>query len=239
MTLKRFIFLYSPSRVSPSRRAVSVRWPRSPIERGADQPRLDARERVAQRARPRVLERPRPPRGGGSPRGEVEVLLRERGAGLREHERCAIAFSSSRTLPGQRCAQQRRRAARESGSAGLAVARGRAARGSAAASAMHVLGPLAQRRDPDREHVQPVEEVLAETARARPRARRSRCVAAITRTSTSRVARAADAARIARSWSTRSSLAWSARWCPPTSSRNSVPPSAPLRTGRAGRARRR
>ena len=74
----------------------------------------------------------------------------------------STAFSSSRTLPGQGCAEQRRLGlGRErelppgsGGVAGEEVVRER----------QHVLAALAQRRQLDRDDVQPEEEVLAEAA---------------------------------------------------------------------------
>ena len=83
----------------------------------------------------------------------------------------------------------------------------------------------AQRRHLDGDDVEPVVEVLAELAVARPSARRSRLVAAMTRTSTWIVSLPPTRSN-SRSCRKRSSLTWTAGEISPISSRNSVPPSA-------------
>ena len=85
--------------------------------------------------------------------------------------------------------------------------------------------PLAQRRHEDREHVQPVVEILAERSPSAIAFSRSLLVAAISRTS-ARIVCVPPSRSNSRSCSTRSSLTCVARLSSPISSRNSVPPSA-------------
>ena len=119
----------------------------------------------------------------------------------------SIRFSSSRTLPGQsyshRCTIAS--SAISHGCAGrcwLCLSRKCCTRNG------NVRAPLAQRRHDDRDHLQAIEEILAETPLLDLDAK-SRLLAAITRTSTLTV-RSAPTGRISRSCSTRSSFTCSA-----------------------------
>ena len=110
---------------------------------------------------------------------------------------------SSRTLPGQSCATQlveRSRRAIES-RARRAPSSSMRRRAAAMSSRRSRSGGTRTRHDREA-----VVEVLAEAAAVRPRAARSRFVAATTRTSTLRGSRLADAADLARSRATRSSF---------------------------------
>ena len=83
------------------------------------------------------------------------------GADLRPAESaaaCSITFSSSRTLPGQSCAMRR---ASASGVSAFARRSGRALE-EVGGEERDVLAALAERRDADADHVEPVVEVLAE-----------------------------------------------------------------------------
>ena len=124
----------------------------------------------------------------------------------------SIACSSSRTLPGH-CVleQQRERAVRDA--LELFFASREVAwpvfLDEVLDEQRNVLAALAQRRNVDRHDGQAVVQVLAESFPSCTSCRRSRLVAAITRTSTWRV-RVSPTRSNVRSWSTRSSLAWSA-----------------------------
>ena len=99
-----------------------------------------------------------------------------------------------------------------------------------------VLAALAQRRQRDRHDVDAVEEIGAEAALRRPRAR-GRGWSRRRRARRRRSAASSRAARSSRSWSARSSFACTAGASSPISSRKSVPPWAaskrPMRRSRA------
>ena len=84
---------------------------------------------------------------------------------------------------------------------------------------------LAQRRQPDREHVDAVPEILAERA-ARGPSRRGRGASRRSRGRRPRAARVPPTRSNTPSWSTRSRRTCAASGSSPISSRNSVPPSA-------------
>jgi hypothetical protein len=135
----------------------------------------------------------------------------------------SIAFSSSRTLPGQLCGAQRgERVLREALDA-LAVLVGVAAE-EEGGELVDVARALAERGDLQRDDVEAVEEVFPELA-LRDALARSRLVAAITRTSTLRVSLPPTRSNV-RSWRKRRSLTCVARGISLTSSRKMVPPFA-------------
>jgi hypothetical protein len=99
-----------------------------------------------------------------------------------------------------------------------------------------VLAALAQRGDRQREHVEAVEEVLAEAPRLGPPSRGRAFVAATTRTSTLR-SLVSPTRRMVLSCSTRRSFTWSSIGSSPISSRKSVPPSASSKSPRLSASR--
>ena len=96
----------------------------------------------------------------------------------------SIAFSSSRTLPGQRVAAERARARRRRSRRCACRSRRAKRRRKNAGERGDVARAVAERRDLERDDVEAVVEVLAEAALARCAGCRSRFVAAMMRTST-------------------------------------------------------
>ena len=98
----------------------------------------------------------------------------------------------------------------------------------------HVLAPLAQRRELDRDHVQAEEEILAEAAGRRPR-RAARGWSPRRRARRPRRGCVPPTRSTSPSCSTRSSFAWKSRLISPISSRKSVPPCGALEAAGARR----
>ena len=158
--------------------------------------RRPRRARRRPRARTSVLEvAPRRAARGRRRRQEREVVGRQQSP-LASTSARLIAFSSSRTLPGQACASSRSTRVGREHARPPCRARPRSAR----RSARRARGMSSRRSRSggmcDRHHVQPVER----SSRKRPSrtaASRSRCVAAMMRTSTCSAARAADRRHLA------------------------------------------
>ena len=165
---------------------------------GAGLERLeDPRPLVGQRARDR---RRRLREAGGSPDGrmhlvERQVLGLQHGASCRAGPR-ARSRSSSRMLPGQGSARAASSARAGMAGGGRPVLAGRLAH-EGARQRRDLADALAQRRDRQRDAVEPEVEVLAERPAATS-ASRSRLVAATKRTSIGRGLSAADAQHLAR-----------------------------------------
>ena len=153
----RFIFRQSVVAETPSSRATR---PRSPSQRAsaASMARRSASSTASARVRAALAAR-------GRRRVRARAGRRRRGSRApgESAAACSIAFSSSRTLPGQ--AWLERAARPPPGVSDLPVAGALVeALQEVGGEERHVLAALAERRDPDRHHVEPVVEVLAEAA---------------------------------------------------------------------------
>src|SRR5262249_26384729 len=125
-----------------------------------DQPCLDARERVAQVLLAGMLDALQLWRRRLDCT-EVEVLLGEGGAGPREHERARDRVLELAHIAGPAVCEETALTPRRERAGCDALARGMP-RQEVACEREDVLAALAQRWDPDREHMQAEEQVFAE-----------------------------------------------------------------------------
>ena len=152
----RFIFLHSVVAETPRSRATR---PRSPSQRAsaASMVRRSASSTASARVRAASPGGGAVPRAGSSWTSAARISRPGESAAA-----CSIAFSSSRTLPGQSWVEQsgERLGGEDLPLAGAVVVALHEVRG----EERHVLPPLPKRRDPDRHHREPVVQVLAEAA---------------------------------------------------------------------------